>query len=85
MPRSGATTLSDVLSPTLTLACVACHRRGVYSVARLRDKHGDPGLPDLRAFLSADCPKHVSHQNMDMCEARFDPPPEIRQEKPRWS
>jgi hypothetical protein len=32
MPRSGAVTLSDVISATLTLACKQCQRKSVYSV-----------------------------------------------------
>jgi hypothetical protein len=33
VPRSGAITLSDVISPSLTLICKPCARKGVYSVA----------------------------------------------------
>lgn len=84
MPRDGAITLSDILDPTLTLACAPCKRRGTYSVARLRQKHADAKLTDLRALLSADCPKHVTFENMDRCEARFDPAPETKREKKEW-
>ena len=69
MPRSGAVTLSDLIDPTLTLVCKPCGRRGVYSVARLRAKHGDAKLPDLRRFLTNDCPKHQSVDVANRCQA----------------
>jgi hypothetical protein len=50
MPRAGAVTLSDVIDPTLTLVCKPCGRKGVYSIARLRAKHGDAKLPDCADF-----------------------------------
>lgn len=84
MPHSGATTLSDVISPTLHLVCKACGRHGRFSVARLMAKHGDAGLPDLRRFLSASCPKHQSIDIGNRCQAMFDPRPELRREKPTW-
>jgi hypothetical protein len=59
MPRSGAVTLADLIAPTLTLVCALCDQRGVYSVARLRAKHGDARLTDLRGFLTADCPQRA--------------------------
>ena len=71
MPRQGAVTLSDLIAPRLTLVCAGCERRGVYSVARLMAKHGDTRLIDLRSFLTA-------------CEAKFDPSPETRRERPTW-
>jgi hypothetical protein len=37
MPRDGALTLSDVRSPTLSIVCGPCARRGRYAVARLLD------------------------------------------------
>jgi hypothetical protein len=57
MARSGAITLSDVLEPVLTIACEPCARRGVYSVRRLLNKHGDARLPDILNYLSRECPK----------------------------
>jgi hypothetical protein len=48
MPRQGAVTLSDLTGTTLTLVCEPCGRKGVYSVARLRAKHGDAKSPGLR-------------------------------------
>jgi hypothetical protein len=38
---------------------------------------GDAALPDLQAFLSADCPKRASFSVCDRCKARFEfaPPP----------
>jgi hypothetical protein len=84
MPRSGAVTLSDVLDQTLTLVCKPCGRKGVFSVARLQAKHGDAKLPDLRRFLSKDCPKHLAVEGVDRCQALFDPTPETRRERPTW-
>jgi hypothetical protein len=84
MPRSGATTLSDVVDTTLTLACPPCGRKGVYSVARLMAKHGDAKIPDLRRFLSADCSKHKLGATANQCQALFDPQPELRRERPTW-
>jgi hypothetical protein len=84
MPRSGAVTLSDVISPTMHLVCKACNRRSVYSVKRLIAKHGDAKLPDLRRFLSNDCPKHQSTDVTNRCQALFDPQPELRRERPTW-
>jgi hypothetical protein len=84
MPRQGAVTLSDLIIPTLTLVCVRCERRGVYSVARLMAKHGDARLTDLRSFLTADCPKRAKRSIDAQCEAKFDPPPETRRERPTW-
>ncbi len=87
MPRQGAITLSDLIAPTLTLVCIRCERRGVYSIARLMAKHGDARLTDLRSFLTADCPKPQKRDKRSIhaqCEALFDPPPETRRERPTW-
>jgi len=56
MPRDGSLTLADVRSPTLSIVCQPCGRRGRYDVARLIDEHGDAKLTDLLQTL-ADCPK----------------------------
>jgi hypothetical protein len=84
MPREGAVTLSDLVAPTLTLDCAPCGRKGVYSVARLQAKHGDARLTDLRAFLTADCPKRARRSIHAQCQAVFDPPPETKRERPTW-
>ena len=84
MPRQGAVTLSDLIAPTLTLACARCARRGVYSAGRLMAKHGDARLTDLRSFLTVDCPKRAKRSLDAQCEAIFDPPPETRREWPTW-
>jgi hypothetical protein len=47
MPRDGARTPSDVLSPTLSIVCEPCNRHGRYSVARLVEEHGDAKLTEL--------------------------------------
>ena len=41
MPRDGAVGLSDLRSPTLSIVCESCVRRGTYNVARLMERHGD--------------------------------------------
>ena len=56
MPRDGALTLSDVLSPTLSIVCEPCSRHGRYSVARLVEEYGDAKLTELLQTL-ASCPK----------------------------
>ena len=40
MPRDGALALSDVLSPTLSIVCERCGRRGRYALERLIGQHG---------------------------------------------
>ena len=77
-------TLSDLIAPVLTLVCTRCERKGVYGVARLMAKHGDARLTDLRSFLTADCPKQAAFSIHAQCEAKFDPPPETRRERPAW-
>jgi hypothetical protein len=46
--------------------------RGVGRVARLIEKHGDARLTDLRAFLSANCPKQASVDYNDRGKALFE-------------
>jgi hypothetical protein len=69
---AGATTLSNLIAPTLTLLCEPCDRKGVYSVARLRAKHGDSRLTDLRTFLTADCPKRAKRSIHAQCAAKYE-------------
>ena len=71
MPRDGALTLSDVLSPTLSIVCEPCKRRGRYSVARLVEEHGDAKLTDLLQTL-ADCPKARPADIYDRCRAVYE-------------
>jgi hypothetical protein len=59
MPRDGALTLSDVLSPALSIVCEPCNRRGRCSVARLVEEHGDAKLTELLVTL-ANCPRSHS-------------------------
>ena len=59
MPRDGALTLSDVLSPALSIVCEPCNRRGRYSVARLVEEHDDAKLTELLVTL-ANCPRSHS-------------------------
>ena len=69
MPRDGALTLSDVLSPTLSIVCEPCNRHGRYSVARLLEEHGDAKLTDL---LQTDCPKARSASIRDRCKVVYE-------------
>ena len=71
MPRDGALTLSDLRSPTLSIICEPCSRRGSYSVARLMDEHGDAKLTDLLLTL-ADCQKARSTSIHDRCKAVYE-------------
>jgi hypothetical protein len=71
MPRDGALTLSDVLSPTLSIVCEPCNRHGRYSVARLLEEHGDAKLTDLLQAL-ADCPKARSASIYDRCKVVYE-------------
>ena len=57
MPRDGALTLSDVLSPTLSIVCEPCNRRGRYNVARLVEEHGDAKLTELIVTLNGRDPQ----------------------------
>ena len=70
MPRDGALTLSDVLSPTLSIVCEPCNRRGRYNVARLVEEHGDAKLTDLLQTL-ASCPKTRSPSIHDRCKVVY--------------
>ena len=71
MPRDGALTLSDVLSPTLSIVCEPCNRHGRYSVARLVEEHGDAKLTELIVTL-VNCPKARSASVYDRCWAVYE-------------
>ena len=71
MPRDGALTLSEVLSPTLSIVCEPCNRRGRYSVARLVEEYGDAKLTDLLQTL-ASCPKTRSASIHDQCKVVYE-------------
>jgi hypothetical protein len=71
MPRDGALTLSDVLSPTLSIVCEPCNRHGRYSVARLVEEHGDAKLTELIVTL-ANRPKARSASGYDRCKAVYE-------------
>ena len=71
MPRDGALTFSDVRSPTLSIACGPCDRRGRYTVTKLLDEHGGAKLTDLLVTL-ADCPKTRSASVHDKCQAVYE-------------
>jgi len=71
MPRDGALTLSEVLSPTLSIVCEPCNRHGRYSVARLVEEHGDAKLTELIVTLT-NCPKARSASIHERCKAVFE-------------
>ena len=71
MPRDGALTLSDVLSPTLSIVCEPCSRHGRYSVARLVEEHGDAKLTELLVTLT-NCPKARSASVYGRCRAVYE-------------
>ena len=70
MPRDGALTLTDVRSPTLSVVCEPCGRRGLYAVARLIVERGDVKLTDLLYALAA-CPKANATSIHDSCKALY--------------
>jgi hypothetical protein len=72
MPRDGALTLSDVLSPTLSIVCAPCNRHGRYSVARLVEEPGDAKLTELLATLT-NCPKARPASVNDRCKVEGGP------------
>jgi hypothetical protein len=71
MARDGSLTLSDVRSPTLSIVCAPCARRGRYAVARLIEEHGDAKLTDLLGIL-ANCHKAQSASPHDRCKAVYE-------------
>jgi hypothetical protein len=71
MPRDGALTLSDVRSPSLSIVCEPCGRRGRYDVAKLIEEHGDAKLTDLLITL-ADCQRARSASVYDRCKAVYE-------------
>jgi hypothetical protein len=74
MPRAGAVLLSDLTERglrTIEIACATCERRGRYGVLRLSAKYGDIGLPDLKATLTADCPRAAHVSPYERCKAYY--------------
>jgi hypothetical protein len=71
MPRDGALTLSDVRSPSLSIVCEPCGRRGRYNVAKFMEEHGDAKLTDLLVTL-ADCQRARSASVYDRCKAGYE-------------
>jgi hypothetical protein len=67
--RDHAHTLSDFRTPTLSIECESCGRRGRYNVARLIERYGDMKLPELRHVL-ANCPKAKSFSTRDQGQVR---------------
>ena len=73
-------TLADLRTPTLSIECEACGRRGRYNVAKLIEQHGgDIKLPDLRHVL-ANCPRAQSASIHDRCKVRYGEDSRVRPE-----
>ena len=64
--------LSAWEADTLTIACDKCGRRDTYVTKDLVAAEGDVRLTDLRARLTADCPRVVRQDMSDWCGARFE-------------
>jgi hypothetical protein len=74
----GATLLSDVRVPVLTVVCEPCGRRERYDVERRMRQYGwDAKLTDLLAGLTADCPKRGSVSVYDRCKAVYETRDEV--------
>jgi hypothetical protein len=71
MQRDGALTLSEVLSPTLSIVCEPCNPHGRYGVARLAEEHGDAKLTELLQTLDS-CPKTRSSSIHDQCKVVYE-------------
>jgi hypothetical protein len=69
MPRDKSLTLADIRSPTLSIVCQLCGRRG-YVVAKLIDRHEEK-LTHLLLTL-ADCPKSQSTSMHDECKVVYE-------------
>jgi hypothetical protein len=73
MPSDGATLLSDLHVPVLTVVCESCGRRERYEVERLTRQYGwDAKLTNLLPVLVADCPKRGSVSVCNGCKAVFE-------------
>ena len=73
MPRDGATLLSEVRAPVLSVVCEPCGLRERYDVERLMRQYGwDAKLTDLLTALTADCPKRGSVSVCNRCKAVFE-------------
>src|ERR1700722_11897009 len=84
MPRDGALTLSDVLSPTLSIVCEPCSRHGRYSVAGLGQEYGRAKLTQLLQTL-ASCPKTRSPSIHDQCKVVYEGSGQARRRRCCWS
>lgn len=57
---------------SLEVACYECQRKGRYRLTRLIDRHGaGMGLIELKAMLTADCPKCTNTGFYGQCGAYF--------------
>ena len=73
MPRDGASILSDIRVPVLSLVCEPCGRRERCDVERLTRQNGrTTKLTDLLPALVADCPKRRSVGVYDRCKAMYE-------------
>ena len=72
-PAGQGRTLSSWEGDLLTIACDKCGRRDAYQVKDLLTAEGDVRLTDLRATLTAECPRTIKGDMSDWCGARFEP------------
>ena len=56
----------------MTIACDKCGRRDTFQMKDLLAAEGDVRLTDLRARLTAACPRLISQDFSDWCGARFE-------------
>jgi hypothetical protein len=68
--RAHAHTLSDFRTPTHSIECEPCGRRGRYNVAKLMGQPGVAGLPEL-LYILADCPKARAFSIHDRCKVVY--------------
>lgn len=71
MAGEGAVPLRDYPGDVVELVCEPCGRHGRYRKDALVERFGEAeGLPDVRAALTADCPRRGQSGGTG-CAARF--------------
>jgi hypothetical protein len=71
---SGTYPLNAITTPTVTIACTRCLRRGRYRLATLIARYGaDMPAADLLRIVSADCPARAKASPMvhERCDPHF--------------
>ncbi len=78
---TGSLSLDDIVRRyrMLEVRCGKCTRSGRLRIDKLIDEHGrDMSLPDLRAFLAADCEHKSAAGLADQCQVFY---PQLRELK----